>query len=181
MPPMRPLQAFALVALLAIAPSASAIRAVARATIVVPADVSFAAAGGSPSVSIEAVREGGYFVVTVAFNRSSKSVEASSAGGQGRNRKLGRRPLGRLGVSSSSGSCRRSCSADDLCGSRAALRADPMVDGRSREAHAPAERDAESLQRTCSARSRWSWPWLPAEGSLQRQIIASSSVNTACS
>jgi hypothetical protein len=68
MPPMRSLQAFALVALLAIAPSASAIRAVARATIVVPADVSFASAGGSPSVSIEAVREGGYVVVTVAFN-----------------------------------------------------------------------------------------------------------------
>ena len=65
---MRSPKALALVALLGIAPSAPAVRAVARATIVVPADVSFVRAAGSPSVSIETVREGGHVVVTVAFN-----------------------------------------------------------------------------------------------------------------
>jgi hypothetical protein len=43
-------------------------RAVARAPVVVPADVSSASAIASPSVSIESVREGDYVHVTIAFN-----------------------------------------------------------------------------------------------------------------
>jgi hypothetical protein len=65
---MRSFSALAFVFLLGIATTAPAARAVARATIVVPAEVSSAAAIASPSVSIESVREGDYVYVTIAFN-----------------------------------------------------------------------------------------------------------------
>lgn len=65
---MRSFSALAFLFLLGIVPAAPAARAVARATVVVPADVSSASAIASPSVSIESVREGDYVYVTIAFN-----------------------------------------------------------------------------------------------------------------
>ncbi len=65
---MRFVQTLTLVALLGIAELASATRAVASATIVVPAVVAEALTSGSPSVSIAIVRDGANEHVTVAFN-----------------------------------------------------------------------------------------------------------------